>query len=153
MKGLITFLSRHMRFYIALACGLATVAAAHLAGFDAPLLAGGDTFFLVFLFLVYFLTRETAAQLASFSLELALGCPLANPNFPFVTWLPTDTFSEANWPVCHDWLYDAGERHVAVLAEGEVAGVLSEGVRRYALDPESAKALWAKSEEMVGETF
>jgi NAD(P)-dependent dehydrogenase (short-subunit alcohol dehydrogenase family) len=27
------------------------------------------------------------------------------------------------------------------------------GVRSYALDPERAKALWAKSEEMVGETF
>ena len=27
------------------------------------------------------------------------------------------------------------------------------GVRAYALDPERAKALWAKSEEMVGETF
>jgi NAD(P)-dependent dehydrogenase (short-subunit alcohol dehydrogenase family) len=27
------------------------------------------------------------------------------------------------------------------------------GVRGYALDPENAKALWAKSEEMVGETF
>ena len=29
----------------------------------------------------------------------------------------------------------------------------SEGVRRYALDPKNAKALWKKSEEMVGETF
>ena len=27
------------------------------------------------------------------------------------------------------------------------------GIRAYALDPQSAKALWAKSEEMVGETF
>ena len=27
------------------------------------------------------------------------------------------------------------------------------GVRAYALDPEHAKALWAKSEEMVGERF
>jgi NAD(P)-dependent dehydrogenase (short-subunit alcohol dehydrogenase family) len=30
---------------------------------------------------------------------------------------------------------------------------ISRGVRGYALDPESAKALWKKSEEMVGETF
>ena len=29
----------------------------------------------------------------------------------------------------------------------------SRGVRGYALDPESAKALWKKSEEMVGEIF
>jgi hypothetical protein len=27
------------------------------------------------------------------------------------------------------------------------------GVRGYALDPDRAKALWAKSEEMVGERF
>jgi NAD(P)-dependent dehydrogenase (short-subunit alcohol dehydrogenase family) len=30
---------------------------------------------------------------------------------------------------------------------------VSPGVRSYALDPEHAKALWAKSEQMVGETF
>jgi hypothetical protein len=36
---------------------------------------------------------------------------------------------------------------------GNDGGVLSNGVRPYALDPERAKALWAKSEEMVGETF
>ncbi len=40
--------------------------------------------------------------------------------------------------------------HVAEIVEGpEVRG----GVRAYALDPEHAKALWAKSEEMVGERF
>jgi len=32
------------------------------------------------------------------------------------------------------------------------AGV-SGGVRSYAVDPERAKALWAKSEAMVGERF
>jgi NAD(P)-dependent dehydrogenase (short-subunit alcohol dehydrogenase family) len=32
-------------------------------------------------------------------------------------------------------------------------GPTSPGVRRYALDPEHAKALWAKSEDMVGERF
>ena len=30
---------------------------------------------------------------------------------------------------------------------------VSEGVRAYALDPKHAEALWAKSEEMVGEHF
>ena len=30
---------------------------------------------------------------------------------------------------------------------------ISEGVRRYALDPETAEALWNKSEELVGESF
>jgi uncharacterized membrane protein len=49
MKGLIAFLSRHGRFYIALVCGVLTVLAAKALGFDAPLLAGGDVFYLVFL--------------------------------------------------------------------------------------------------------
>src|SRR3954471_14721967 len=49
MKWLISLLSRHGRFYIALALGSATAAAMYLAGFDAPLLAGGDVFYLVFL--------------------------------------------------------------------------------------------------------
>ncbi len=40
--------------------------------------------------------------------------------------------------------------HVAELTEG---ADIRAGVRAYALDPEHAKALWAKSEEMVGETF
>ncbi|ACK52220.1 short-chain dehydrogenase/reductase SDR [Methylocella silvestris BL2] len=40
--------------------------------------------------------------------------------------------------------------HVAELAEGE--GIRG-GVRAYALDPDHAKALWAKSEQMVGEQF
>lgn len=38
------------------------------------------------------------------------------------------------------------------IADGD-GFTLSEGVRSYALDPERAKALWAKSEEMVGERF
>ena len=40
--------------------------------------------------------------------------------------------------------------HVAELVEG---GGIRAGVRAYALDAEHAKALWAKSEAMVGETF
>jgi NAD(P)-dependent dehydrogenase (short-subunit alcohol dehydrogenase family) len=40
--------------------------------------------------------------------------------------------------------------HVAQLTE---SADVRAGVRAYALDPEHAKALWAKSEEMVGETF
>lgn len=41
---------------------------------------------------------------------------------------------------------------VTNVTDGELS-VLSDGVRPYALDPEHAKALWAKSEEMVGERF
>jgi NAD(P)-dependent dehydrogenase (short-subunit alcohol dehydrogenase family) len=40
--------------------------------------------------------------------------------------------------------------HVADFSEGSE---IREGVRPYALDPDRARALWAKSEEMVGETF
>jgi NAD(P)-dependent dehydrogenase (short-subunit alcohol dehydrogenase family) len=42
--------------------------------------------------------------------------------------------------------------HVSQVTEGLVSPV-SPGVRPYALDPEHAKALWAKSEEMVAERF
>jgi hypothetical protein len=42
------------------------------------------------------------------------------------------------------------DRHVAEIQEGE--GIRG-GVRSYALNLERAKALWAKSEEMVGERF
>jgi NAD(P)-dependent dehydrogenase (short-subunit alcohol dehydrogenase family) len=39
------------------------------------------------------------------------------------------------------------------ITEASPISAISEGVRPYALDPELAKALWAKSEEMVGERF
>ncbi|MDP1988573.1 SDR family oxidoreductase [Phenylobacterium sp.] len=41
--------------------------------------------------------------------------------------------------------------HVAPVKEGDVS--VRDGVRPYAIDPANAAALWAKSEEMVGETF
>ena len=44
--------------------------------------------------------------------------------------------------------------HVSdVVADDARLGLLDEGVRGYALDPVNAKALWKKSEEMVGESF
>ncbi len=52
MKGLTALLSRHGRFYIALIFGLAALAATRAMGFDAPLLAGGDVFYLIFLILI-----------------------------------------------------------------------------------------------------
>ncbi|GGF51144.1 oxidoreductase [Azorhizobium oxalatiphilum] len=42
--------------------------------------------------------------------------------------------------------------HVAELVGADV-NIASDGVRAYALDPTRAEALWAKSEEMVGERF
>ncbi len=46
---------------------------------------------------------------------------------------------------------DCEDCHVAEVVGSD--SPLREGVREYALDPEHAKALWAKSEAMVGETF
>lgn len=44
--------------------------------------------------------------------------------------------------------------HVGVVVpDDRKISAISEGVRGYALDPEHAKALWAKSEAMVGERF
>jgi NAD(P)-dependent dehydrogenase (short-subunit alcohol dehydrogenase family) len=44
--------------------------------------------------------------------------------------------------------------HVGVIVpDDQKISAISEGVRRYALDPERAQALWAKSEQMVGERF
>ena len=41
---------------------------------------------------------------------------------------------------------------VSQVTDGLISPV-SPGVRPYALDPEHAKALWARSEELVGEHF
>ncbi|MDC7742256.1 SDR family NAD(P)-dependent oxidoreductase [Rhizobium binxianense] len=42
--------------------------------------------------------------------------------------------------------------HISEVTDAEVSPI-SEGVRSYALDPETARALWVKSEDMVGERF
>ncbi|ACB93980.1 SDR family NAD(P)-dependent oxidoreductase [Beijerinckia indica] len=44
--------------------------------------------------------------------------------------------------------------HVShIVPDDQPIGLLDEGVRAYALDPQHAEALWAKSEAMTGETF
>jgi NAD(P)-dependent dehydrogenase (short-subunit alcohol dehydrogenase family) len=43
--------------------------------------------------------------------------------------------------------------HVGQIVPDDVAIGVSQGVRRYALDPKNAEALWKKSEELVGESF
>src|SRR6201996_6335317 len=44
--------------------------------------------------------------------------------------------------------------HVSdIVADNVSLGLMNEGVRSYALDPQNAAALWKKSEEMAGETF
>ena len=40
-----------------------------------------------------------------------------------------------------------------IVADDVVISPISEGLRRYAVDPQLAEALWHKSEQMVGETF
>jgi len=52
MRSLIANIARHGRFYAALLCGGVTVLAAHQMGFSAPLIAGGDVFYAVFLLLI-----------------------------------------------------------------------------------------------------
>ena len=44
-------------------------------------------------------------------------------------------------------------RVASLLPDNKELSILTGGVRAYALDPERAKALWAKSEQLVGETF
>ncbi len=58
------YLHHHARFYGALAAGLVAFAAARITGFPAPLLLGGDVFFLVFLILCLFLLSESADRFA-----------------------------------------------------------------------------------------
>ena len=43
--------------------------------------------------------------------------------------------------------------HVTLRITDDPIDAISEGVRPYALDAAHAAALWAKSEEMIGETF
>src|SRR3954468_1033875 len=54
------FLHHHIRFYAAVLAGVAAALGAHLLGFRAPLLLGGDVFFVVFLALSLFLAGEAA---------------------------------------------------------------------------------------------
>lgn len=61
--------------------------------------------------------RDTAATLPLYSLETALGVPIGNPDFPFVSAYRFDPFAEAAWPASHDWLTTTGEHYVRTFAE------------------------------------
>jgi hypothetical protein len=69
--------------------------------------------------------RDTAATLPLYSLELALGVPVGNPDFPLVSMYRFDPAARAAWPKSQLWLHEAGERYVAALAE-IVGGVTPE---------------------------
>src|SRR3569833_24481 len=55
-------LSRHVRFSIALACGLAALLAGRMAGLPVALLAAGDVFYIVFLTLCLAMIAGQSAQ-------------------------------------------------------------------------------------------
>jgi hypothetical protein len=57
---------------------------------------------------------------------------------------PADTIGGRYCENCH-----VGE----IVPDDRQISAISEGVRAYALDPDHADALWAKSEQMVGERF
>jgi uncharacterized membrane protein len=63
MKGLPTAFSRHIRFYSALACGIAAWLVCRLFSFAAAPLAGGVVFYLVFLGFCVALLGQKAADL------------------------------------------------------------------------------------------
>src|SRR3984957_8192989 len=65
MNRFTAYFRHHARFYAAAAAGLAVFAAGAALGWPAPLLAGGDVFFLVFLILAFLLARESASELAA----------------------------------------------------------------------------------------
>ena len=62
MKGPVA-LTRHVRFYTALVCGIAAWAICRQFNSDAALLAGGDVFYLVFLAFCIPLLGQTASDL------------------------------------------------------------------------------------------
>jgi len=79
----------------------------------------------------------------------------AQPPFQFKT-IPQGAATSV-WAAVVAPAEDVGGRYcedsrVSQITEGLISPV-SPGVRPYALDPEHAKALWAKSEAMVGERF
>jgi uncharacterized membrane protein len=57
-----TALRRHVRFYIALICGMAAALASRALGFSAPFLLGGDIFYLVFLMLIMAMIADQSAH-------------------------------------------------------------------------------------------
>lgn len=62
LDRLVAAFGRHIRFVIALGCGLAAFAAGHVLGLPAALLAGGDVFYGVFLGLSLILIARQSAD-------------------------------------------------------------------------------------------
>lgn len=58
-----TAFGRHVRFFIALVCGILAVLAGSALGFTAPFLLGGDVFYLIFVALIMVMINLTAGEL------------------------------------------------------------------------------------------
>ncbi|HEX4105609.1 MAG TPA: DUF1345 domain-containing protein [Rhizomicrobium sp.] len=59
---MMTAFRRHVRFCIALICGIAALLTGQAAGFSSPFLLGGDVFYLVFLMLITVMTANMSAR-------------------------------------------------------------------------------------------
>lgn len=95
---------------------------------------------------------ELESLVAQINAQLAAA---GQPSFQFKT-IPQGAATSV-WAAVVAPAEDVGGRYcencqVSEITEGLISPV-SPGVRPYALDPARAKALWAKSEEMVGERF
>jgi NAD(P)-dependent dehydrogenase (short-subunit alcohol dehydrogenase family) len=94
---------------------------------------------------------ETTAQLLA---EIDANRPAGTPAFQWKS-VPQGAATSV-WAGVVAPTADVGGRycedcHVAEIIDGD--DLMRGGIRPYAIDPASAKALWAKSEELVGESF
>lgn len=96
--------------------------------------------------------RDEAAMVTAINAELAKE---GRPPFEWKT-IPQGAATSV-WAAFRARADDIGGRYCEDCHVGEVTtaplSAISPGVRPYALDPENAKAVWKKSEELVGETF
>ena len=97
-----------------------------------------------------YMTPEALAQLRA---SITASRPAGEPEFRFKT-VPqgaaTSVWAGVVAPAAAVGAHYCEDCHVAEVVEDSA---LRSGVRAYALDGDHAKALWAKSEAMVGETF
>jgi NAD(P)-dependent dehydrogenase (short-subunit alcohol dehydrogenase family) len=100
----------------------------------------------------YMQPGELEATVERINAQLAIA---GQPPFKFKT-IPQGAATSV-WAACVATADEVGGRYcedcqVSQATDGPITPA-TPGVRPYALDPEHAKALWAKSEEMVGERF
>jgi NAD(P)-dependent dehydrogenase (short-subunit alcohol dehydrogenase family) len=102
------------------------------------------------------LGRDLAPEIIDRIVEQAAGANLAAGRPPFQWKSISQGAATSVWAGVVAKADDVGARycedcHVAEVVADDAAAPW--GVRSYALNPETARALWAKSEEMVGEKF